>query len=134
MGKITRQSESSHVTTVVGETGEPEVQSLTDNENTEQVEYDEDGNRLDRDDSAPGEADVEPEPAPEGDGQQALFEGTGEADVVPGDQPPVDKSIADVQTWVGDDYVKAERALEAERNGRNRSSLVLWLEKVAAQR
>lgn len=65
---------------------------------------------------------------------KAAFEATGEAEVVAGSAPPVDKSIDDVKSWVGDDYVKAERALEAERAGKNRTSLVQWLEKVAVTR
>jgi hypothetical protein len=37
-------------------------------------------------------------------------------------------TIADVQDWVGDDPDRAQQALDAERAGQNRATLVAWLE------
>jgi hypothetical protein len=119
MAKITRLSESSHVTTVVGNTGDPEVVPLLDNPTDEVVEGD--------------EYDFEVEPV-DVDVNPGLFSAEGGGEVEQGEQPPVDGTIDDVKTWVGDDYVKAERALSAEVAGKNRSGLVSWLEKVAAAR
>jgi hypothetical protein len=68
------------------------------------------------------------------EGQKAQFEATGDAEVVEGEEPPINRSTADVQNWVGDDPVKADRALDAERRNKNRSGLVSWLEKVARSR
>jgi hypothetical protein len=91
----------------------------------DEVEVDEDGN--------PVEDDVPVDSTPD-----AVFglQAHGDADVVsgPDSAPPVDKPVDVVKDWVGDDYVKADRALAAERAGRNRSGLVSWLEKVAASR
>ncbi len=163
MGKITRQSEATHVTDRVfapDAPGDSPVVDLTEydagprggsegqtgNENTpvqraDEVRHDgaeevgggrqrvaDDGGDVVVEDPALSPGD---DPAPD---QEARFEATGEADVVAGEQPPVEKSIDDVKSWVGDDYVKAERALEAERAGKNRASLVQWLEKVAVTR
>lgn len=118
MGKITRLGDASHVTTIVGETGEPEVEELVpeSQQNTEVVVDDQ---------------EFEPE---DDEVVEGTFEATGEAEVIVAEQPPVEKKADDVKAWVGDDYVKAERALEAERNGQNRTGLVQWLEKVAAAR
>jgi hypothetical protein len=158
MGKINRLGEASNVTTIVGETGEPQIIDLIpENEaKTEVVEYDEDGNPIERDDSGNepelnahtdhgvgdqnNPANADPVPLTESpfvstpEGAQGEFKATGETEVAPAEQPPVDKSAEEVKSWVGDDYVKAGRALDAEKAGRNRSGLVNWLEKVAASR
>lgn len=160
MGKITRLSEASHVTTIVPQPGgDPEVvpqvltetgprgetEGQTGNENTsgEVVELDEDGNPVRKDvggNVIEGEPDghfhtvVDDPTDAEASGFSGTFEASGSADVVEGEQPPVEKSADEVKSWVGDDYVKAERALAAERNGKNRSGLVSWLEKVATSR
>lgn len=138
MAKINRQGVPSNVTTIVGADGQPELVDLIpeNQQGTEEVEYDEDGEPVERDDSA--EVDESDsgmdDTTPQSQGPTPSFEAIGSAEVVAGEQPPVDRSIDDVKSWVGDDYVKAERALEAERAGRNRSSLVTYLEKVAAAR
>lgn len=179
MGKITRQSEASHVTTIVGETGDPEVvpqtevEGQTGNENNpdstevkiseddptdeelREIGVNPDGKvsdehreqvRLLRERRAQGDAArsasaTGPEEVqhPHFDPSEQVvvggaFQGTGDAEVEQSEEPPVHKSIADVQAWVGDDYVKAERALDAEKRNKNRSGLVSWLEKVAASR
>lgn len=64
---------------------------------------------------------------------KAKFDATGTAEVKRGEEPPVERTTEDVRTWVGDDPVKAQRALDAERRNKNRSGLVSWLEKVANQ-
>jgi hypothetical protein len=146
MGKINRLGEASNVTTIVGETGEPQIIDLIpENEaKTEVVEYDEDGNPIERDDSGNepelnahtdhGVGDQNNPANADPVGAQGEFKATGETEVAPAEQPPVDKSAEEVKSWVGDDYVKAGRALDAEKAGRNRSGLVNWLEKVAASR
>lgn len=186
MGKITRQSESSHVTTIVGETGDPEVVDQTavedgprgDAEGQIGNENNPEATEVKVDDADPTEDELrEIGVSPDGkvtdehreqvrllrerkvagaagratgpevvehdtfnpseqltEGQIATFEASGEAEVEHGQEPPVHRSIADVQAWVGDDYVKAERALDAEKKNKNRSGLVSWLEKVAQNR
>lgn len=163
MGKITRQSEATHVTDRTfapdapgdspivdateydaGPRGDDEGQ--TGNENTPVERNDsvrddgaeEVGGGRQRVEDDGGETVVYPDGTSGAESDpadsKAAFEATGEAEVVAGSAPPVDKSIDDVKAWVGDDYVKAERALEAERAGKNRASLVTWLEKVAVTR
>lgn len=48
-----------------------------------------------------------------------------------GDQVPTG-NVDDVLAWVGDDPDKADRALDAERAGKNRTTLVSSLESIAA--
>lgn len=188
MGKITRQSEASHVTTRTfapdapgdspivdlstynsGPAGEDDGQ--TANENTApEVQFDdpddvpptdgeldelgvdpngeitdehkdmirakrEERTRLDQHYRPAGPETVEhdhTDPSQQlTESQVAEFNATGEAEVKRAEEPPVDGTIENVKTWVGDDYVRAERALDAERRNKNRSGLVSWLEKVA---
>lgn len=162
MGKITRLSEVSHVTDRTfapdapgdspivdaseydaGPRGGDEGQTGNENRATERNDSvrhegaeEADGGRQRVEDDGKDDPQVVDPDSPEADqtDAKAAFEATGEAEVVAGSAPPVDKSIDDVKSWVGDDYVKAERALEAERAGKNRTSLVQWLEKVAVTR
>lgn len=120
MAKITRLSESANVTTVVG---------ITEPDDPNRVEYlepevDEDGFEAELEDDGDLADSGDPD-------LMVRLEATGEAEVTPGEPVP-DGSIAEVQAWVGDDWVKAERALDAERAGKNRSGLVSWLEKVVS--
>jgi hypothetical protein len=43
-------------------------------------------------------------------------------------------TVEEVKTWVGDDRERAQKALEAERSGQNRPTLIAHLESVGADR
>jgi hypothetical protein len=136
----------------LGESGDPKVVDLMalDGQD-EQVEYDENGDRIDREDTPADDDEAKSERAererdgdntgadrlPEGDSSELdsfnpEVEAEGDAEVVAGGEPPVDQSTERVKEWVGSDPNKAQRALEAERAARNRAGLVSWLEKVVA--
>lgn len=74
--------------------------------------------------------------APSGGGNQFEMVVTGSAEVQPGEPVPAG-TIQETKDWVGEDYVRAERALGAEKArpkdaGGPRGSLMAWLEKIAA--
>lgn len=73
------------------------------------------------------------EPVNDSESVGSRLEAEGSAVIEPADKPPVDKGIETVKTWVDNDWLKAERALAAEKAQPSpRSSLVSWLEKIAA--
>jgi hypothetical protein len=82
----------------------------------------------------------EPEPgAPRAAGDHAGSDDRDEAQTdqtndesQPDDSCPPSGTIADVQDWVGDDPDRAQQALNAERDGQNRQTLIAWLEDKAA--
>lgn len=74
--------------------------------------------------------DPEPPYQPgEGPGQEDLGQSSDDADE-DSDEPP-DGTKDDVLDWVGDDPDRAQQALDAERDGQNRSTLIAELEKRA---
>jgi hypothetical protein len=72
----------------------------------------------------------EPEPgAPRAAGDHAGSEADPKASE--GDCPP-QGSVDDVKVWVGDDRERAAQALDAERAGQGRVTLIAWLEDMTA--
>jgi hypothetical protein len=69
------------------------------------------------------EASEGPEVGPRSPGDHAGGEEEGDDD----DEVP-EGTVADVKAWVGDDPDRARRALEAERAGPDRATLVTYLE------
>jgi hypothetical protein len=54
-------------------------------------------------------------------------EGAPSQDPDPADTVPTG-NIDDVKSWVGDDSDRAQQALDAEKEGQNRATLITWLE------
>jgi hypothetical protein len=73
--------------------------------------------------------DPNPEPEPElgTTSTNPFSDDAGEAGTVYQSEVP-DGTVEDVKSWVGDDPERARQALEAERAGQNRSTLVTYLE------
>lgn len=60
-------------------------------------------------------------------------EGATQAEKAPTVTPKVDGTIEEVKAYVGDDLARANEAFEVERTGRNRKTLMDWLESKGAR-
>jgi hypothetical protein len=75
----------------------------------------------------------EPEPgAPRAAGDHAGSDESAEGSDETDDSCPPSGPIEEVKAWVGDDPERAQQALDAERDGSNRQTLVAYLEDKAA--
>lgn len=72
----------------------------------------------------------EPEPGAPGDPTQRIDPETGEQ-IDSDDSDVPEGTVDEVVDWVGDDQGRATRALQAERAGQNRTTLVAQLEPIA---